>query len=101
MKILIDLHFYLHLIRADVELAEDIAEEVLDLVPGVDTVGAIQYDHNVHVCGAPCHVWGFKNIWLTKPGLCSIFLCLIYVCVQMCGYFALLERWSLLVLDHH
>lgn len=47
---------YLHLVRADVELAEDVAEEVLDLVPGVDTVGAVQYDHNVHVCGAPCHV---------------------------------------------
>lgn len=38
------------------ELAEDVAEEVLDLVPGVDTVGAVQHDHNVHVCGAPCHV---------------------------------------------
>lgn len=47
------MHFYLHLVRADVELAEDVAEEVLDLVPGVDTIRAIKYNHNVHVCGAP------------------------------------------------
>lgn len=45
---------YLHLIWADVELAEDVAEEVLDLVPGVDTVGAIQHNDDVHVGGAPC-----------------------------------------------
>lgn len=42
--------FYLHLVGADVELAEDVAEEVLDLVPGVDTVGTIQHNHDVHVC---------------------------------------------------
>lgn len=62
MQIHIDLLFYLHLVWADVELAEDVAEEVLDLVPGVDTVGAIQHDHDVHVCGAPCHV-GVKKIF--------------------------------------
>lgn len=49
---------YLHLVHADVELAEDVAEEVLDLIPGVDAVGAIQHNHDVHVCGAPCHMWG-------------------------------------------
>lgn len=36
------------------ELAEDVAQEVLDLVPGVDAVGAVQHDHDVHVCGASC-----------------------------------------------
>lgn len=36
------------------ELAEDVAEEVLDLVPGVDTVGAVQHNDDVHVGGAPC-----------------------------------------------
>lgn len=36
------------------ELAEDVAEEVLDLVPGVDAVGAVQHDDDVHVRGAPC-----------------------------------------------
>lgn len=45
---------YLHLIWADVELAEDVAEEVLDLVPWVDAVGAVQHDDDVHVRGAPC-----------------------------------------------
>lgn len=78
----IDLYFYLHLVRADVELAEDVAEEILDLVPGVDTVGAIQHNHNVHVCRAPCHMWEFKNIWLAKAGMCSMFLCL-NVCANM------------------
>ena len=98
MQIHIHLHFYLHLVRADVELAEDVAEEVLDLVPGVDTVGAIQHDHNVHVCGAPCHMWELKKYLV---GLRSMFLCLNEcVCVQLCGYFALLERWSLSVLGH-
>lgn len=62
------------------ELAEDVAEEVLDFVPGVDTVRAIQYNHYVHICSAPCQVWGFKNILLAKPGLSSIFLCPIRVC---------------------
>lgn len=45
---------YLHLVWANVELAEDIAEEVLDLKPGVDAVGAVQHNDDVHVCGAPC-----------------------------------------------
>ncbi|KAK0134963.1 Apolipoprotein D [Merluccius polli] len=45
---------HLHLLGADVELAEDVAEEILDLVPGVDAVGPVQYDHNVHVGAAPC-----------------------------------------------
>lgn len=85
------------------ELAEDVAEEVLDLVPGVDAVGAVQYDHDVHVCGAPYHMWEFKNIWLAKAGQCSMFLRLRVcecVCEQICGYFALSERWSLLVPGH-
>lgn len=42
-------NLYLHLIWADVELAEDVAEEVLHLVPGVDTVGAVQHNDDVHV----------------------------------------------------
>lgn len=50
----------LHLVRADVELAEDVAEEVLDLVPRVDAVGAIQHDYDVHVCGAPWEGGGVK-----------------------------------------
>lgn len=53
---------YLHLIWADVELAEDVAQEVLDLVPGVDTVGAVQHNDDVHVGGAPCR-------WVTGSGM--------------------------------
>lgn len=73
------------------KLAEDVAEEVLDLVPGVDTVGAIQHDHDVHVCGAPCHMWGFKNIWLAKAGLCSMFL---YLNMCVCKCVVTLRCWS-------
>ena len=72
------------------ELAEDVAEEVLHLIPGVDTVGTIQHDHNVHVCGAPYHMWELTNIWLVKVGLCS--MCLALVCVCKCV--ATLCSWS-------
>lgn len=79
---LINLHFYLHLVRADVELAEDVAQEVLDLIPGVDAIGAVQYNHNVHVCGAPCHVMGLKKkkiVCSTRPmqhnALCNLCVC--------------------------
>lgn len=65
------------------ELAEDVAEEVLDLVPGVDTVGAIQHDNNVHVCGASCHMWEFKNIWSAKTGLCSMLLQFVCLCANV------------------
>lgn len=96
-----DLDSYLHLVRADMELAEDVAKEVLDLVPWVDTVGAIQHDHNVHVRGASCHMKDLRNTWLAKAGQYSMFVCL-SAClrVQMCGYFAMLERWSLLARSH-
>lgn len=78
------MQLYLHLVQADVELAEDVAEKVLDFVPGVDTVRAIQHNHNVHVCGAPCHMRGLqKNIWLAKTGPCSLIFCL-NVCVCKC-----------------
>lgn len=59
---------HLHLLRADVELAEDVAEEVLDLVPGVDAVGAVQHDHNVHVCGAPCRTQEGAGLKRDKRG---------------------------------
>lgn len=52
---------YLHLVRADVELAEDVAEEVLDLIPGVDAVRAVHDNHNVHECLTLCHTRDFAN----------------------------------------
>lgn len=57
----VDVHVYLHLVRADVELAEDVTQEVLHLVPGVDAVGAVQHDDDVHVGGAPCRMWEIKK----------------------------------------
>lgn len=45
---------HLDLSGPDEELAEDVAEEVLHLVPGVDAVGAVQDDDDVHVGGAAC-----------------------------------------------
>lgn len=92
MQIHIDLHFYLHLVRADVELAEDVAEEVLDLIPGVDTVGAIQHNHDVHVCGAPCHMWEIKNIWLAKARPLQHVPLLQYACSCKCA--VTLRCWS-------
>lgn len=44
---------YLGLARAHVELLQDVDEEVLHLEPGVDGVGAVQNDHNVHERLAP------------------------------------------------
>lgn len=80
------------------ELAEDVTEEVLDLVPGVDAVGAIQDDHDVHVRRAPCQKWTFRNVWLIEAGLQHVsllhfvgFLCL-YVCV--CVSIVTLCCWS-------
>lgn len=44
---------HLDLARANVELFQDIDEEVLDLHPGVDAVGAVQDNDDVHVGLAP------------------------------------------------
>lgn len=44
---------HLDLARADVELCQDLDEEVLDLHPGVDAVGAVQDNDNVHISLAP------------------------------------------------
>lgn len=44
---------HLDLPWADVELLQDVDEEVLDLHPGVDAVGAIQDNDDVHVGLAP------------------------------------------------
>lgn len=66
------------------ELAEDVAEKVLDFIPGVDTVGAIQDDHDVHVSGAPCHE--FQNICrLKKPQLHASLPQGVLVCVCECA----------------
>lgn len=78
------------------ELAEDVAEEVLDLIPRVDTVGTIQDNHDVHVCRAPCTCGSLKIFGLLKKACQENILC----CVPICGYFALLEQWSLLVVGH-
>ena len=72
---------YLHLLGADVELAEDVAEEVLDLIPGVDAVGAIQHDHNVHVGAAPCSAQhGAQDMYLMHRR-CVCVCVYIWVCV--------------------
>lgn len=47
---------HLDLPRADVKLLQDVDEEVLDLHPGVDAVGAIQDNDDVHVGLAPWEV---------------------------------------------
>lgn len=44
---------HLRLTWADVELLQDVDEEVLDLVPGVDGVGAVQDNYNVYECLTP------------------------------------------------
>lgn len=46
---------HLDLPRADVKLLQDVDEEVLNLHPGVDAVGTIQDNDDVHVGLAP---WG-------------------------------------------
>lgn len=47
---------HLDLPRADVKLLQDVDEEVLNLHPGVDAVGAIQDNDDVHVGLAPWEV---------------------------------------------
>lgn len=44
---------HLDLPRANVELLQDVDEEVLNLHPGVDAIGAIQDNDDVHVSLAP------------------------------------------------
>lgn len=47
---------HLDLPRANVKLLQDVDEEVLNLHPGVDAVGAIQNNDDVHVGLAPWEV---------------------------------------------
>lgn len=47
---------HLDLPRANVKLLQDVDEEVLNLHPGVDAVGAVQDNDDVHVGLAPWEV---------------------------------------------
>lgn len=84
---------YLHLVRADVELVEDVAEEVLDFGPGVDAVGTVHDNNDVHECLAFCRTEEFTDIWLVKVGLCSLCFFLPQ-CVCVCKCAVTLLSWS-------
>lgn len=60
---------HLDLPRADVELLQNVDEEVLNFHPGVDAVGAVQDDDDVHVGLAP---WGVgTRSWLPRDSVLS------------------------------
>lgn len=63
---------YLHLVRADVELAENVAEEVLDFIPGIDAVWAVHNDHDVHEGLTLCHTREFPDSLWTFSLFCHI-----------------------------
>lgn len=53
---------HLDLPRADVKLFQDVDEEVLNLYPGVDAVGTIQNNDDVHVGLAPWEVGTWSQL---------------------------------------
>lgn len=56
-------HAHLDLPGANVKLLQDVDEEVLNLHPGVDAVGTVQDNDDVHVSLAP---WGVRT-WSQRP----------------------------------
>lgn len=62
---------HLDLPRANVKLLQDVDEEVLNLHPGVDAVGAIQDNDDVHVGLAP---WEVRNTVTATQGASACLL---------------------------
>ena len=62
---------HLDLPGANVKLLQDVDEEVLNLHPGVDAVGAIQDNDDVHVGLAPCEVRTWSQL-PREPGSANL-----------------------------